>query len=153
MIAAGIGSRKGVSAAEVVAAVEAALEAYGVEREALGRLATMEIKRGERGIFEAGDLLGVEVVVVPAVENEQSEASARMIPVESSALPLTCLPASSPRERGEERAASTLSLTLAGVHSVSEAAALAAAGPGARLFGPRIAVGRVTCAIAFGEEQ
>jgi cobalt-precorrin 5A hydrolase len=45
---------------------------------------------------------------------------------------------------------SDASLSLAGTPSVSEAAALAAAGDGARLAGPRIVVGPVTCAIAFG---
>jgi cobalt-precorrin 5A hydrolase len=45
---------------------------------------------------------------------------------------------------------SEASLSAAGTPSVSEAAALAAAGEGARLAGPRIAVGPVTCAIAFG---
>jgi cobalt-precorrin 5A hydrolase len=34
------------------------------------------------------------------------------------------------------------------VHSVAEAAALAAAGPTSRLLGPRIAIGPVTCALA-----
>ena len=37
---------------------------------------------------------------------------------------------------------------MTGVPSVSEAAALAAAGPGARLLGPRVAVGPATCALA-----
>ena len=39
-------------------------------------------------------------------------------------------------------------LALTGVPSVSEAAALAAAGPTARLIAPRIAVGPATCALA-----
>jgi cobalt-precorrin 5A hydrolase len=39
-------------------------------------------------------------------------------------------------------------LAVAGVPSVSEAAALAAAGPGARLIAPRVAVGPATCALA-----
>jgi cobalt-precorrin 5A hydrolase len=37
------------------------------------------------------------------------------------------------------------------VNSVSEAAALAAAGPHARLLAPRVIVGPVTCALAEGE--
>lgn len=37
---------------------------------------------------------------------------------------------------------------LLGVPSLAEAAALAAAGLGAKLLGPRLALGRVTCAIA-----
>ena len=45
------------------------------------------------------------------------------------------------------------SLAAAGTPSVSEAAALAAAGEGARLAGPRIVVDAVTCAIAFGDDR
>ena len=225
MIVAGIGSRKGVSAAEVVAAVDAALKELGLVRAQLAKLATTEFKRGEAGIFAAGEMMGLEVVVVDVKEipppltpphkgeGDQVGASATPSVTEArealdspsplwggargggngadhgggsgadhgavvaqspsrsraaldtsppdggeeggpssdrSAPPLTCLPASSPRERGEERTASTLSLALAGVPSVSEAAALAAVGEGARLAGPRLATGRVTCAIAFG---
>ncbi|MGC2854419.1 cobalamin biosynthesis protein [Novispirillum sp. DQ9] len=43
---------------------------------------------------------------------------------------------------------SQASLREAGVPSVAECAALAAAGPGARLIVPRVVVGPVTCAIA-----
>ncbi|NGO50535.1 cobalamin biosynthesis protein [Mesorhizobium camelthorni] len=43
---------------------------------------------------------------------------------------------------------SARSQAVAGSPSVSEAAALAAAGEGARLLGPRIVVGQVTCALA-----
>jgi hypothetical protein len=44
---------------------------------------------------------------------------------------------------------SELSQALAGVPSVSEAAALGAAGDGARLLGPRTVAGPVTCALAI----
>jgi cobalt-precorrin 5A hydrolase len=43
-------------------------------------------------------------------------------------------------------------LAMTGVPSVSEAAALAAAGPGARLLAPRVAVGPATCALAITGE-
>jgi cobalt-precorrin 5A hydrolase len=198
MIVAGIGCRKGVSMAEVIAAVEAALKAHGLAVGALSALATTAFKRDEEAIFAAGRELGLPVVVV------EDEAIASMTPTNDSALrqsllpesaapPLTCLPASSPRERGEESlhdgfrqsptsqveragqgrppsprsrgegpgrgmrggsaAANTLthsarSQALAGVPSVSETAALTAAGAGARLYGPRIVVGPVTCALA-----
>lgn len=46
---------------------------------------------------------------------------------------------------------SAASLAAAGTGSAAEAAALAAAGPGARLLGPRIVLGPVTCAIAIRE--
>jgi cobalt-precorrin 5A hydrolase len=43
---------------------------------------------------------------------------------------------------------SAASEAATGIGSASEAAALAAAGPAARLLGPRLALGAVTCAIA-----
>lgn len=46
---------------------------------------------------------------------------------------------------------SAASLAASGTPSASEAAALAAAGVGARLIGPRLALGPVTCALARGE--
>jgi cobalt-precorrin 5A hydrolase len=203
MMVAGIGSRKGVSAADVVAAVEAALRKYGLARDALGRLATMEVKREEKGIFEAGALMGLEVVVVKSPSHDEMrplESSAREIPppltpphkgegdyvgqsaealrsmrqealespsplwggvrgggttVQDMAQPPSPSRAdardTSPPLRGGEEP--SLSFKLAGVASVSEAAALAAAGDGARLAGPRVAVGPVTCAIAFGDDE
>ena len=42
-------------------------------------------------------------------------------------------------------------LALTGVPSVAEAAALAAAGPAARLIGPRLVIGAATCALAVSE--
>ena len=48
---------------------------------------------------------------------------------------------------------SVLSQSLAGTPSVSEAAALAAAGKGAKLLGPRTVVGSVTCALAISGDQ
>ncbi len=90
----------------------------------------MEFKREEAGIFEAAEMLGLQVVVVET--------------------PAEALTTSPPLCGGEER---SLSLKVTGVESVSEAAALAAAGEGARLAGQRIAVGRVTCAIAFGASR
>ncbi|MEW9805066.1 cobalamin biosynthesis protein [Mesorhizobium sp. ZMM04-5] len=158
---AGIGSRKGVSATEVVAAVEAALREHGLERGSLARLATVAFKREERGIFEAGAMLGLEVVVVvdPTPSSSGlSRGSAVPGPAISGDLKRANSPNSAdPRDKpedddpdsGEEK---SLSFKLAGVASVSEAAALAAAGEGARLAGPRTALGNVTCAIAFGAE-
>jgi cobalt-precorrin 5A hydrolase len=124
VIVAGIGSRRGVSAAEVVAAVEAALEAHGLERNALSLLATARMKKDEAGIIAAGGTIGLPLVLVD--DDVLAEMSSRTI------------------------TRSGASLAAAGTPSVSEAAALAAAGEGARLAGPRTAVGRVTCAIAIG---
>jgi cobalt-precorrin 5A hydrolase len=127
MIVAGIGSRKGVSVAEVIAAVEAALEAHGLAVSALSALATTAFKREEEAIFAAGRELGLPVVVVEVEAFSHDDEALRAVST------LTH---------------SELSLALVGVPSVSEAAALAAAGHGARLLGPRIVVGPVTCALA-----
>ncbi len=125
MIVAGIGSQKGVSTTEVVAAVEAALAAHGLERSRLDLLATARMKQDEAGIIAACGAMSLPLVLVDdAVLAELSPATISR---------------------------SQASLAAAGTYSVSEAAALAAAGDGARLAGPRLAVGRVTCAIAFGD--
>lgn len=127
VIVAGIGSQKGVSAAEVVEAVEAALNEYGLQKSELALLATARIKQDETGIIAAGGTMNLPLVLIDG--DVLSEISSQTI------------------------TKSAASLSAADTPSVSEAAALAAAGEGARLAGPRIAVGKVTCAIAFGAEQ
>ena len=125
MIVAGIGSRKGVSAAEVVEAVDAALREHGLERSALASLATASLKRDEVGIVVASGTMNLPLALI---DDAALAAMSRLTITKSGA-----------------------SMAAAGTPSVSEAAALAAAGEGARLAGPRLAVGRVTCAIAFGD--
>ncbi|MEP9388581.1 cobalamin biosynthesis protein [Mesorhizobium sp. KR9-304] len=124
VIVAGIGSRKGVSATEVVAAIEATLKEHGLTKAALSLLATARMKRDEAGIIAAGAALNVPLILVD--DEVLRDMSAKTL------------------------SHSDASLAAAGVGSVSEAAALAAAGEGARLARPRIAVGAVTCALAFG---
>ena len=127
MIVAGIGSRKGVSAAEVIAAIDAALAgAWAWTRSALSALATGKPQAG-RGWHRRGE------------RHDEPSAGAdrrcrRLRPW-----------------RGLTLTKSDASMAAAGTPSVSEAAALAAAGDGARLAGPGSRVGRVTCAIAFGD--
>lgn len=124
LIAAGIGCRKGASGVEVSAAVETALEAHGLEMTALSALATARMKQGEAGIIVAGAALGLPVILVD--ESALKEMEARTL------------------------SQSAQSLAVTGTPSVAEAAALAAAGEGSRLLGPRIVVGNVTCALAIG---
>jgi cobalt-precorrin 5A hydrolase len=127
VIVAGIGSRKGVSAAQVMAAIEAALKEHGLLLPALSLLATARMKQDEVGIIAAGGVLNVPVILVDGeVLKEMSDRTLSH---------------------------SQASLSSTGTPSVSEAAALAAAGDGARLAGPRVAVGPVTCAIAFGGDD
>ena len=122
MIAAGVGCRRGASAPDIEAAVRAALARANIAADALDVIATIEAKRTEPGILAAAETFGVSVVIVP--EHELALAGDRV-------------------ETHSDRV-----LTLTGVGSVAEAAALAAAGPSARLIAPRLAIGAATCAIA-----
>ena len=123
MMVAGIGSRKGVGVEDVLAAIETALEAHGLAMTALSALATAALKKDEDAIAAAGGALNLPVIVVDDA----------------------ALQAASPGTLSS----SSLSQELAGTPSVSEASALAVAGKGARLVGPRTVLGPVTCAIAI----
>lgn len=123
MMVAGIGSRKGVSVEEVLAAIETALEAHGLAISALSALATAPLKKDEAAISAAGRALNLPVVI----------ADDRVLQLASPGTRSRC----------------DLSQSRAGTPSVSEASALAVAGAGARLLGPRTVLGPVTCAIAI----
>ncbi|AEH88111.1 cobalamin biosynthesis protein [Mesorhizobium opportunistum] len=123
MMVAGIGSRKGVNVEDVLAAIETALEAHGLATTALSALATATLKQDEDAIAAAGRALNLPVIIVDD----------------------TALQAVST----DTLSHSDLSQELAGTPSVSEASALAVAGKGARLLGPRTVLGPVTCAIAI----
>jgi cobalt-precorrin 5A hydrolase len=122
MIAAGIGCRRGATALDIVAAIRAALARANIAADALDVIATIEAKRTETGILAAAESLGVSIVIVR--EHELALAGDRV-------------------ETHSDRV-----LTLTGVGSVAEAAALAAAGPSARLIAPRVSTGAATCALA-----
>ncbi len=122
MIVAGIGCRRGVSANEVLEAIEAA-NARLLRRPHL--IAIPASKEGERGVHDAAKSLGVGVTLV--AQGDLEKASARTL------------------------TRSARSLAEMNVSSVSEAAALAAAGASSKLLAPRIALGPVTCALAESE--
>lgn len=124
MIVAGIGSKRGVSTEDVLAAVDAALARAELGREALGAIATPAVKGGEPGIAAAAAALRLPLVLVPQT---QLEAAA---------------------ERAQTRSERVIALLR--VPSAAETAALAAAGREAHLLGPRLALGAVTCALAKG---
>jgi cobalt-precorrin 5A hydrolase len=126
VIVAGIGCRKGVDAAEIEAAIAAALERAGRPLARIDLMATAMSKREEKGIAEAASARGVPLVFVAPADLEIASA------------------------RGATWSARVLA--LAGVPSVAEAAALAACGPKAKLILPRIVMGPVTCALASAEE-
>jgi len=122
MIAAGIGCRRGAPASDIEAAIRAALTHAQIGADALDVVATIEGKSAEVGILVAAEKFGVSVVVVP--ELELAAASDRV-------------------QTHSERVAA-----FAGVGSVAEAAALAAAGHASKLIVPRLIVGAATCALA-----
>ena len=124
MIIAGIGCRKGTPAAEIENALYAALVRAGLDRAALGMLATSAAKETEPGIAGVAAALGVPLVIVAPAD---LEAAGERVATQSERV-----------------------LALAGVPSVAEAAALAAGGPAARLIVPRIVVGAATCALVEG---
>lgn len=120
MIVAGIGCRRGTDADEIRAAITVVLESAGLSVAAIDYLATASRKADEPGIHAAADALGRSLVIVPDAALAAAPTLTR-----------------SPRV-----------LAQTGVHSVAEAAALAAAGTGARLLGPRTIAGRAACALA-----
>lgn len=61
-LAVGLGARKGVSAQEVLEAIDAALTSVGRKREEISILATAWLKKDEPGIIEAAKSLGKEVI-------------------------------------------------------------------------------------------
>jgi cobalt-precorrin 5A hydrolase len=126
MIVAGIGCRRDVRVEEVLSAIDAALAEHRLERGALDALATVPLKSEEAAIRMAGAFLALDVIVADEDTLKATE--------------------------GRTLSRSAPSLAAADVVSVCEAAALAAAGPGSVLLGPRLVLGPVTCAIAASGE-
>ena len=122
MMAAGIGCKRGAPASDIEAAIRTALARAQLGADTLDVIATIEAKGAEAGICAVAEKFGVALIVVP--ELELAAANGRV-------------------ETHSERVAA-----LAGVGSVAEAAALAAAGPASKLIVPRLIVGAATCALA-----
>jgi cobalt-precorrin 5A hydrolase len=126
MIVAGIGCRKGASAADISAVIAHALAHAGLASQALDVIAAPESK-GDEGVSVAAAALGVPLVLVSRADLQAAGARA---------------------QTRSERV-----LALIGVPSVAEAAALAASGPASRLIVPRMSVGIATCALAASTER
>jgi cobalt-precorrin 5A hydrolase len=121
-VVAGIGCRRGCDVAAILDAIARACAAAGRRADAL---ATPDFKAGEPGLVEAARRLGLTLRAVPRAALEAAQPG--------------CV------TRGEA------ALRATGLGSISEACALAAAGPGARLLAPRVAAGGATCALATAE--
>lgn len=124
-LAIGIGCRRGCPAEAIAALVKQARAKLGRPGDA--GLFTIADKRDEPGLAEAARRLGLDLAFLP-----REALAAAMAGVVT------------PSAGAEARF---------GVASVSEAAALAGAGPGARLLLARLAAGGATCAIACGGEE
>jgi cobalt-precorrin 5A hydrolase len=124
-LAIGVGCRKDCPAEAIVALVGEARSAVGTGREAA--LYTLADKRHEPGLRSAAERLGLDLVFL---SGDALQAVMPGVVTRSAAA--------------EARF---------GVASVAEAAALAGAGPGARLLLARIAGGGATCAIAATPEE
>jgi cobalt-precorrin 5A hydrolase len=122
IVAAGLGCRKGCGPQEIVDLVVVAMEKAEVPIDRLSGLFTPAFKHSESGIAEAARTLGLPLVLIP--EPLMKAAEPRAITVSERVISLT------------------------GLASVAETAALAGAGPHSRLVRPRIASRNATCAIA-----
>jgi cobalt-precorrin 5A hydrolase len=126
IVAIGLGCRAGVAGEAIAALARRALEeagAPGGER----RMFTLAAKADEPGLIEAARIIGVTLTPLPdAALNAQSE---RIL---------------TPSARAQARF---------GAPNIAEAAALAGAGDGASLLGPRLAADGATCAIALSPER
>jgi cobalt-precorrin 5A hydrolase len=125
MVIAGIGCRRGATGGDVVAAVRLASMRAGISR--VDGLATSVPKARQEGPASAALQLGVPLLVV---DDEALGRAADFVVTRSDRV-----------------------MALTGVPSVAEAAALAAAGPGARLIQARIVLGPATCALAIGATE
>jgi cobalt-precorrin 5A hydrolase len=121
MIVAGVGCRRGTSAAAIETVIAAALAHAGLASHRLDLVATAAFKGEEPGIMAAAAARGLRLILIAQADLERADA----------------------RATHSQRVAA-----LMGVGSVAEAAALAAAGPAARLVVPRMVIGPATCALA-----
>ena len=117
----GVGARRGVEARALAALVRCVVEQARLAPQSCDMF-TLQSKQDEPGLHEAANLLAMKLVFLPldALLARKDELMTRSPRVEA----------------------------IIGVGSVAEAAALAGAGPGGALLGPRVATERLTCAIA-----
>ena len=125
MIAIGLGCRRGCAAEEITDLVHRASRLAGISLDA-ARLFTIAEKHSEAGLIEAAVKLGLPLGFLPAAALKEGEL---LLNTRSERV-----------------------MALFGTPSVAEAAALAGAGPGARLLAGRLASASATCAIGTVEK-
>ena len=126
IVAIGVGCRAGVAGEAIASLAQRALTEAG-EPAGERRMFTLEAKADEPGVVEAARLL-----------------RAKLTP-----LPLAALNAQADRILTPSAAAQA----RFGAPNIAEAAALAGAGEGARLLGPRLTARGATCAVALSPER
>jgi cobalamin biosynthesis protein CbiG len=126
IVAIGVGCQAGVAGETIAALARRALEEAGAP-EGEWRMFTLAAKATEPGLIEAARVVGATLIPLPlAALNAQAE---RIL---------------TPSAAAQARF---------GAPNIAEAAALAGAGEGGRLIGPRLAADGATCAIALSQEQ
>ncbi len=124
VVAVGLGCRAGVEGATVAALIRRSLAEFRAPEGNL-QLFTLAAKANVPGLVEAARLMAAPLTPLPlkALQAEASQVLTRSEVVEA----------------------------RYGVPAIAEAAALAGAGEGGRLLGPRLVEGGATCAIAVSE--
>jgi cobalt-precorrin 5A hydrolase len=126
IVAIGVGCRAGVAGEAIAALARRALNEAGAP-EGERQMFTLAAKADEPGLIEAARLLRAKLTPLPlAALNAQAER---------------ILTPSAPAQ------------ARFGAPNIAEAAALAGAGEGARLLGPRLAADGATCAVAISPER
>jgi cobalt-precorrin 5A hydrolase/precorrin-3B C17-methyltransferase len=123
VLALGVGGERGVAADELIALVDDTLKQHHLSRSALAAVASIDLKEDEAAIQALARHLDLPLRIFTAEE----------------------LNAEAPRLRNP----SALVMSEVGCPGVSEGAALAAAGPDARLIIPKTKSKRATCAVAL----
>jgi cobalt-precorrin 5A hydrolase len=125
VIVAGVGCKRGAPMQDIETALHTALARAGLGASDLGAIATGKTKQDERGIETVAAKLGVKLMLISDCELKAAGGRATT--------------------RSERVSA------LMGLPSLAETAALAAAGPSARLIVSRLIVGAATCALAASD--
>ncbi len=124
-VAIGVGCRTGVSCEAIAALICRALAEFGAP-EGERRMFTLAVKAEEPGLVEAAQMISATLTALP-LEALQREAARVLTP-------------------------SPVVEARFGAPAIAEAAALAGAGPGGKLLGPRLAADGATCAVALSVE-
>jgi cobalt-precorrin 5A hydrolase len=126
VVAIGVGCRTGVTGEAIAALARRALAEAGEPR-GERRMFTLAAKAEEPGLIEAARLLRTTLTPLP-LEALKTQAERILTP-------------------------SAAARSRFGAPNIAEAAALAGAGLGGRLIGPRIAADGATCAVALSSER